>query len=230
MLVNEKYVPRHKMSFVLCHWLNGISFLMLFLTALPLYADQFQFLYATFGAATLQNAHRFFAVVFIVTPIIGLIIAREGYARMFGEVFRFGLDDIKFLIRFPIELLGMHPEGVPKQSFYNGGEKMNILLQAIVWVVMVASGLILWFGSGHFDNSVRAWFIPIHSIAASIGFAAALAHIYLAVVMYPPSLHGMKDGTITVKYADSHHGQWVEELIEEGKVSSGEIKRAIREG
>ena len=227
MLVNDKYVPRHKMSFVLCHWLNGISFLMLFITALPLFADQFQFMYDMFGAATLQNAHRFFAVVFIVTPIIGLLIAREGYAKMFNEVFSFGIDDIKFLIRFPLELLGMHPEGVPKQGFYNGGEKMNIALQMGIWCVMVASGLILWFGSGHLDNSVRAWFIPIHSIAAAVGFAAALAHIYLAVVMYPPSLHGMKDGTITAKYAKSHHGKWIDDLIDEEKLSPGELKRAL---
>ena len=39
---------------VFCHRLNGISFLMLFLTALPLYADTFLFMYKIFGAKTLQ--------------------------------------------------------------------------------------------------------------------------------------------------------------------------------
>lgn len=36
MLIDSFYVPRHKKMFMLRHWLNAISFLMLFLTALPL--------------------------------------------------------------------------------------------------------------------------------------------------------------------------------------------------
>lgn len=93
MLVDNRYVPRHQKSFMLCHWLNAISFLMLFLTALPLYADSFLFLYNIFGAKTLQYAHRFFAIIFIATPIIGLLIVREGYGMMIKQAFSFGADD-----------------------------------------------------------------------------------------------------------------------------------------
>ena len=228
MLVNNKFVPRHKKSFILCHWLNGISFLMLFLTALPLYdPTYFGFLYNTFGSATLQNAHRFFAVIFIVTPIIGLFIAREGYAKLFGQVLSFGKDDMTFLIKFPGELLGQDPK-MPKQGFYNGGEKMNIALQMGLWAVLVCSGLVLWLGSGVIDNSVRAWMIPVHSIAAGLGFAAALGHIYLAVGVNPDSLQGMKGGTIKADYAVHHHGAWIDELVAEGKLTKQEINDAVK--
>ena len=121
MLIDNRYVPRHKKMFMLCHWLNAISFLMLFLTALPLYADTFLFIYNIFGAKTLQYLHRFFAVIFIVTPIIGLLSAREGYGTLFKQAFSFGSDDLIFLLKFPPTLFGMHPN-MPKQSFYNGGE------------------------------------------------------------------------------------------------------------
>ena len=126
MLVDKKFVPRHKAGFVLCHWLNGISFLMLFITALPLYdPNYFGFLYNALGTSTLQNAHKFFAVIFIVTPIIGLFIARDGYSMLIGQVLKFNKDDMTFLVKFPGELLGQDPK-MPKQGFYNGGEKMNI--------------------------------------------------------------------------------------------------------
>ena len=227
MLVNKEYVPRHTKGFILCHWLNGISFLMLFFTALPLYdPEYFGFLYNTFGSATLQNAHRFFAVIFIVTPIIGLFIARDGYAKLFGQVLSFGQKDMTFLVKFPGELLGQNPK-MPKQGFYNGGEKMNIALQMGLWAVLVCSGLVLWLGSGVIDNSIRAWLIPVHSIAAGIGFAAALGHIYLAVGVNPDSLQGMKDGTIKADYAAHHHGAWIDELIAEGKVTRKEIENAV---
>lgn len=225
MLIDNRYVPRHQKSFMLCHWLNAVSFLMLFLTALPLYADSFLFLYNIFGAKTLQYAHRFFAIIFIATPIIGLLIAREGYGMMIKQAFSFNRDDLIFLLKFPFTLIGGEPR-MPKQSFYNGGEKINILLQAAIWALLVVSGLIMWLGSGHIDNSIRAWMIPIHSIAAALGLAAALAHIYLAVVQNPDSVRGMTQGSISARYAVHHHGAWVDELIDKGTVTKKEIDRA----
>ena len=225
MLIDNRYVPRHQKSFTLCHWLNGISFLMLFLTALPLYADTFLFLYNIFGAKTLQYAHRFFAIIFILTPIIGLLSAREGYFTLIKQAFSFGADDLIFLMKFPLTLIGIEPK-MPKQGFYNGGEKVNILLQMVVWGTLVISGLILWLGNGIIDNSIRAWMIPIHSIAAGIGLAAALAHIYLAVVQNPDSLRGMTEGSIAARYAVHHHGAWVDQLIKDGKVTKKEIEQA----
>ena len=225
MLIDNRYVPRHKKMFTICHWLNGISFLMLFLTALPLYSDTFLFLYNIFGAKTLQYMHRFFAVIFIFTPIIGLLSAREGYVTMIREALSFNRDDLIFLLKFPVTLFGVEPK-MPKQTFYNGGEKVNILLQMCVWAALVCSGAVLWFGTGIIDNSIRAWMIPIHSLAAGIGFAAALAHIYLAVVQNPDSLHGMTEGSITARYAVHHHGAWVDELIKDGKVTKKEIEQA----
>ncbi len=225
MLIDNRYVPRHQKTFTICHWLNGISFLMLFLTALPLYSDTFLFLYNIFGAKTLQYMHRFFAIIFILTPIFGLLSARKGYATMIKEAFSFGRDDLIFLLKFPVTLIGIEPK-MPKQGFYNGGEKVNILLQMCIWAALVCSGAILWFGTGVVDNSIRAWMIPIHSLAAGIGFAAALAHIYLAVVQNPDSLHGMTEGSINARYAVHHHGAWVDELIKKGKVTKKEIEQA----
>lgn len=225
MLIENRYVPRHKKPFMVCHWLNAISFIMLFLTALPLYADTFLFVYNIFGAKTLQYLHRFFAVIFIATPIIGLLSAREGYGTMIKQAFSFGRDDLIFLLKFPFTLFGMHPD-MPKQSFYNGGEKIHVALQGAVGAVLVISGAILWFGNGVIDNSIRAWMIPIHSLAAGLGFAAALAHIYLAVVQNPQSLRGMTDGSIHADYAVHHHGAWVDELIAKGTVTKKEIDAA----
>jgi formate dehydrogenase subunit gamma len=213
-MVNEKYVKRHTKGFVYLHWINAICFFMLFLTALPLYADTFGFLYQMFAAKTLQYGHRFFAVLFVLNPIIGLITAREGIWRMFSEIFKFNSKDITFLIKFPLELIGKHPD-MPKQGFYNGGERMNIAFQLAAWAVLVVSGALLWFGDGFIDNSIRAWMIPVHSLCAAISFAGAIGHIYLAVVVNPDSVHGMQDGTVKMDYASAHHGEWIEELERE---------------
>lgn len=229
MLVkNKEYIRRHTKGFVYLHWVNAVCFLMLFFTALPLYTETFRFVYDALGAATLQNAHRFFAVIFVLNPVVGLVTAREGIWRMFSEVFKFNGKDITFLSKFPAELLGGHAEGVPRQGFYNGGERMNIALQLVTWLFLVGSGAILWFGQGHVSQSIIAWMIPVHSLCAAIGFAGSIGHIYLAVVANPDSVHGMQDGTIKVKYADAHHGEWLDDLVKEGKLDKKELQEALK--
>ena len=205
MLIDKKYVPRHEKAFAMCHWLNAFAFFMLFLTALPLYTDTFRFLYNIFGDKTLMYAHRVFGVMFILTPIIGFIIARKGYIIMLKEIFSFGKKDMEFMQKFPLELMGKDPH-MPPQGFYNGGEKMNIALQLVLSVVIVVSGLILWMGDS--------------LLPAAITSAAGVN---------PDSLHGMKDGTIKASYAAHHHGAWVEELIAQGVVTREEIEEAKRE-
>ncbi len=227
MLVNKEYIKRHKMGFVYFHWINAVCFFMLFLTALPLYADTFRFLYDMFGAVTLQYAHRVFAVIFILNPIIGLVTAHDGIRRLVKEVLSFGRDDIVFNQKFPAELIGREPEGIPPQSFYNGGEKMNILLQAVIWALLVISGAVLWFGDGLISPAIRTWMIPLHSICAGFGMAAAIGHIYLAVGINPDSLRGMCDGTVKASYAAKHHGKWVDELVTEDEVKREEIKQVL---
>ena len=228
MLINKKFVPRHQKTFALCHWLNAFAFFMLFLTALPLYADTFRFMYNIFGDKTLMYAHRVFGVIFIATPIIGFFIAREGYLTMIKEVFRFGQKDMEFMQKFPIELMGKDPH-MPPQGFYNGGEKMNIALQLALALVIALSGVILWMGDSILPATITALAIPVHSIAAAVCFAAALGHIYLAAGVNPDSLHGMKDGTIKASYAAHHHGAWVNELIAQGVVTREEIEQAEKE-
>ena len=228
MLIDKKYVPRHEKTFAMCHWLNAFAFFMLFLTALPLYSDTFSFMYKIFGDKTLMYAHRVFGVMFIVTPIVGFIIARKGYIIMLREIFSFGKKDMEFMQKFPLELMGKDPE-MPPQGFYNGGEKMNIALQLALSVVLVASGLTLWLGDSFLPATITAYAIPVHSIAGAVCFAAALGHIYLAAGVNPDSLHGMTDGTIKASYAVHHHGAWVDELVADGVVTREEIEQAKKQ-
>ena len=139
---------------------------------------------------------------------------------------RFDKDDVKFLVKFPAELIGKEPEGMPKQGFYNGGERMNILLQALLWLGFVVSGLTLWLGAGHISPTIRTWMIPLHSLCAGLGFAAAIGHIYLAIGVNPDSFQGMRDGTVKESYAKHHHAKWVDSLEKEGKLET--VERIVK--
>lgn len=228
-MVGKKYIKRHKMGFVYFHWINAICFFVLFCTGLPLWVHALRPVYDALGPHNMQILHRVFAVIFIANPIIALFItAREGVGKLISEIFRFDGDDVKFLVKFPGELIGKEPEGMPKQGFYNGGERMNIALQMLIWLGLVTSGLVMWLAGGAIDNSIRAWMIPLHSICAGIGFAAAIGHIYLAVGVNPDSVQGMKDGTVKATYAEHHHTKWVDELVSSGRISKSELDEALK--
>lgn len=225
----QKFIKRHTKGFIVAHWVNAVSFFMLFLTALPLYADSFKFVYDALGPHNLQMAHRVFAVIFVLNPIVALLTnGRSGFKRLFSEVLHFTKRDIQFMLKFGPELIGKEPKDMPKQGFYNGGEKANIMFQMFVWAVMIISGGILWLGAGVIPSTVRTWMIPIHSLFAGVGLAAAFGHIFLAAVVNPESVHGMKDGTVDLAYAEKHHTEWVDKLVEEGKVSQQDIDSVMK--
>ena len=221
------YIKRHKKGFIYFHWINAVTFFLLFLTAMPLYTNKFLFLYEAFGAETLQTMHHILGVIFILNPIVALLItARSGIFTLISEVLRFDKDDVKFLVKFPAELIGREPKGMPKQGFYNGGERMNILLQALLWLGFVVSGLMLWLGAGHISPTIRTWMIPLHSLCAGLGFAAAIGYIYLAIGVNPDSFQGMRDGTVKESYAKHHHAKWVDSLEKEGKLET--VERIVK--
>lgn len=227
MLIDHKYVHRHEKGFIVCHWLNALAFIMLYLTALPLYSEYFHFFYTILSPYTFQILHRTFAVLFIVTPILSLFLAPKSMKHWAKQIVDVGLNDIKFFIYFPLEALGLHPKGMPKQGFYNAGEKLNSALQIFVWIVLVVSGLALWFGGASLAKETMYWMVPIHSAAAGLAFVGFIGHFYLAMFANPDSMRGMKAGNIHIRYAKAHHEAWYEELIARGEISREEAEKSI---
>ena len=77
MSKNVTYIKRHKKGFIYFHWINAVTFFLLFLTAMPLYTNKFLFLYEAFGAETLQTMHHMLGVIFICVAFSQLLTARS---------------------------------------------------------------------------------------------------------------------------------------------------------
>ena len=229
MLVDKKYVRRFSKTFIFCHWLNALSFCMLYLSGLPLYTEWFNFLYVVFGSQeVLQILHRVFAVMFISVPIIQLIFDPQSMKDWAKQILNTRLRDFKFFLYFPLELIGLHPKGMPKQGFYNVGEKVNSVVQITAWFMLVVSGIFMWFADA-FPREIVVWMYPIHGIAFGLAFAAFIGHLYLSAIDNPDSLRGMTKGSVHVRYAKGHHEAWYDELIAKGEFTKEEAEQAIRE-
>ncbi|MDQ0254879.1 formate dehydrogenase subunit gamma [Evansella vedderi] len=216
---NEQMVHRFNKGFIVSHWVQAISFFALYITALPLYTDFFSFLYPVFGGPEgARLLHRIFAVFFMLPFFVLLIFDRQGLVNWTKRILTWKKNDFSFFLAFPKEFF-VGNDKVPKQDFFNAGEKLNSLLIIVTTLMLIGSGLILWFPA-NFSQSVVQWGITIHVVGFSLAMLTVVAHIFLST-FHPnskASLRGIIKGDVPVSYAKEHHGQWYDELVEKGEI------------
>lgn len=204
-------VLRFNLGERLAHWNHALSFLLLLFTGLALMVRGVvgsRELLVTFG-----QIHRVMAVPFTLLTIPILItLGRKSAGQWFRDSFRIDRDDRRFLMGFAKEFFGLKAD-LPHQGRFNGGEKINSILQIIGWPVMVVTGWMMVYKTV-LPQGLMAWVIPIHSFTAMLLGCAVIGHIYLAT-LHPGSragLSGMFSGWVPAEWAREHYRKWYEEV------------------
>lgn len=208
-----KTIKRFSKAVRIAHWTNATAVIMLFITALPLYAKSFHWINAAIGAQVAMTLHKVFAVIFILPTIFVLIVDPKSFIDWTKQLFSWKSYDAKFLKEFPKEFFGRKAD-IPKQGFFNAGQKINSILTILAAIIMVCSGFVMWFPS-FFAKSIALWAYPFHNLGAGLMIAVVIGHIYLSVG-HPdsrPSFRGMTKGDVDVSYAKAHHGRWYDEVM-----------------
>jgi len=199
------------------HWGHTITFLALLITGLPLFAPtMFGWLGAAFlGMNNLGTIHRVMAVFYTIIPIGALIANPKGFIGWWKDVFSFGMNDIGFLLKFPLEFFGF-PVKIPPQTQFNGGEKMNSVVTTTSCVFLGISGYIMWFPQ-YFPLGLVQWMPALHDVTMILATTMVFMHAYLGS-FHPgsgESFWGMWKGTVRKDWAAHHHAQWYEKVTGE---------------
>ena len=92
-------------------------------------------------------------------------------------------------------------------GFFNGGQKIYFWLIALSGVLFLVTGLLMWF-----DHLVPRWIVAVsyvvHDLAALLMLAGFIIHIYEGTSHQPGTFHSMTNGTVTEKWAWTHHPDW----------------------
>jgi formate dehydrogenase subunit gamma len=200
----ERFAPADRYA----HWLMATAWSTLAVTGLVLSLGKSVLLpligYTLFSwlATIAKYLHNFVGPILIIgTP---WLIARFIRDNMLTR------EDLRFLANIVGYFKGQeYPSGR-----FNAGEKFIPfwLMLVVVTTVLVVTGLILVFPN--FDQTRQTMQLSnvIHMIAAYVGIAMLVLHIYLGTVGFSGSYRAMREGYVDENWAEHNHRYWYDDV------------------
>lgn len=201
--MSETRMARYDLRERAVHWAAALSFLYLALTGLALWSHKLYWLAAVFGGGT---------TIRVLHPWAGLVLG-AAIALMFARWWKqmtLDADDRQWLGK-SLEYAMNREEGLPEPGRFNAGQKMLFWTQSGLFAVLLASGLVLWFPES-MPRALRLIAILVHPLAAIGAIGAIILHIYMGTAAVPGALKAMVRGTVTPRWALSHHPKWYREI------------------
>jgi formate dehydrogenase subunit gamma len=96
-------------------------------------------------------------------------------------------------------------------GFFNAGQKLYFWTIFVAAILFLITGVLMWF-----DNLTGRWVVAvsyvIHDLAALVMFAGFVIHIYESTAQQPGTFHSMIDGTVSDRWAWTHHPAWYRDV------------------
>jgi len=200
-VVHRGELLRHPVYTRVLHWLVAITFVLSLLSGFALYSPWlFRFLTPIFGGGPMARfLHPWFGLFFDIFFLFQFLnwlapmLWAESDTRWLKRIKRYATNEDK------IESAEV--------GFFNGGQKLYFWAIVLSGVLFLLSGLLLWF-----DDVVPRWLVAvsyvIHDLAALLMLAGFIIHIYEGTAHQPGTFRAMINGTVTEKWAWTHHPAW----------------------
>jgi formate dehydrogenase subunit gamma len=205
MKATHERIPRFDAAERAVHWAAAVSFLYVALTGLALWSHKLYWLAWVFGGgATVRGMHPWGGVVFVLA--LALMF------RRWAPQMRLDADDRLWLRQ--ARRYAVHDEsGLPEAGRFNAGQKTLFWLQASAALLLLISGVVLWFPEW-MPRPLRLAAVLIHPLAAIAAIGGIIVHIYMGTAAVPEAFRGMIQGWVRPGWAASHHPKWYRQLRE----------------
>ena len=115
----------------------------------------------------------------------------------------------------------LEPEDV---GFFNGGQKLYFWAIVVSAIVFLISGFPMWFPELFGRLAVAIGYV-LHDIAALIMLVGFIVHIYESTAQQPGTFRAMTRGTVSKRWAWTHHPAWYREST--GRDPRADYERAL---
>jgi formate dehydrogenase subunit gamma len=200
-------VLRYSFHERLVHWLAAVSYIYLMLTGLAFWSPWLFWISAVFGGATVsRELHPWAGLIFVVATL-------KMY-EMWGRQMRETESDKEFWRAVP-HYVRNEDEQVPSADRFNAGQK--ILFWGFFWcgILLLLSGLILWFTHLVPWNLryLRYFAVIVHPAAALLTIGLFIIHVYMGTAMERGAFGSVIRGDVSAGWAKRYHRIWYEHLL-----------------
>ncbi|GBC84798.1 Formate dehydrogenase, cytochrome b556(fdo) subunit [bacterium HR11] len=201
-MADRDEIQRFTMAERLIHWAVAISFVYLVLSGLALFHPSFYWLaYVLGGGPVIRQWH----------PIVGVLMFVFLTAMYLKWRRDMKLDDLDRRWLRQVHKYIRHEEGVPEAGRFNAGQKLLFKTMTLMGVLLLLSGIPLWFPM-RFSRNLREWSILVHEVAALVAIGGLIAHIYMGTAVVRGSMRAMLTGWVSRAWARAHHPRWAREF------------------
>jgi len=199
-------VLRYTLSERVVHWVSGVSYVYLLLTGLGLWSPSLWWMIVILGGGPLAR---------VVHPWAGLVFVASvlWMYKEWGDDMRVTDADrawSKALRRY----VRNEDENLPPVGRFNVGQKY--LFWVMFWggIVLLFSGLVLWF-TEYIPRSLsflRQIAVLVHPIAFLATLAGFIIHVYMGTAVVRGGFSSVIRGEVTQSWARAHHRLWLDRI------------------
>jgi len=199
--VGQDELLRHPFYTRVLHWFVAIFFVLALLSGLAVYTPWlYRWLTPIFGGGALTRLlHPWFSLGFVV--FFGLQLMNWMLPMTWTSADSRWIRDIRAYVTNAEKL---EAEDV---GFFNGGQKLYFWAIVVSALVFVISGFPMWFPEAFGRLAVAIGYV-LHDIAALLMLVGFIVHIYEGTAQQPGTLRAMTRGTVSKRWAWTHHPAW----------------------
>jgi formate dehydrogenase subunit gamma len=184
------------------HWATGVTYLYCLFTGLAFYSPHLYWLaYVLGGPPTSRFWHPWIG--------LGFVIGTSWMHQLWARDVRITEVDKRWLSHTEAYITN-DEEHTPLSERFNGGQKLFYWLMLYGALLLLISGVFLWFPEyiPRPAGWVRGTVILLHEIAALATIGGFIIHVYMGVFMVPGSMTAITTGYVTRAWAWTHHRLW----------------------
>lgn len=212
MSTREQVLPhgrilRYQFHERLTHWIAGFSYLYLLLTGLGIYSPWLQWLLVALGGGQISRMlHPWIGLVF-VAAVLYMYVLWAGQMHI-TDSDRAWWNSLQYYIR-------NEDEKMPPAGRYNAGQKLLFWGFFVFGILLLLSGLILWFPE-YIPWSLRFLrytAVIVHVGSALITIGLFMLHVYMGVFAERGAFGSVIRGDVSAEFARRYHPGWYEEVV-----------------
>jgi formate dehydrogenase subunit gamma len=211
---SDDRILRYTLAERVNHWIAGLSYMYCLITGLAFWSPYMFWLAILVGGGPTARAwHPWFGLVFTASVLWMFKIWRSDMLTTDAD--RAWRKAMPHYIR-------NEDENLPPIGRFNYGQKLFFWLMVYSAILLVLSGLVLWFPEAISWNLrwLRYLAVAVHVTAALASIGGFIIHVYMGTAMVRGGFTSIVRGEVSSAWARLHHRLWYEQVTKkesEGK-------------